>query len=84
MNKFFGVLLYAVAIILILAFIGQLTKFLAVMVSLFRIFSSEFDGSQRVYIVGQVFYWIFHFGIIYLSFKYGSKLFNKKPVQKNS
>ena len=84
MNKFFGVLLYAVAIILIFAFFGQLTKFLTTIFSLSNIFSGELDGGQRGYILGQVSYWVIHFAIIYFAFKYGSKIFNKKPVKKNS
>ena len=82
MKKVLGVFLYVVAIVLTLAFIGQFDKFLAIIISLFKIFSTELNGYQRGLILGSFFYWIIHFTIIYFAFKYGSKFFNNKSVEK--
>ena len=82
MNKIFGVILYIIASLFIIAFVVQLPKFLGAVISLFKIFSSELDGLQRGNIIGTIIYWIIHFAIIYFSFKYGNKLFKRKPVEK--
>ena len=78
MKKILGFFLYLAAIVLTLAFIGQFDKFLAIIISLLKIFSTELDGYQKGVILGSFFYWIIHFAIIYFAFKYGSKFFNKK------
>tara|TARA_R100001369_G_scaffold55222_1_gene82065 strand:- start:844 stop:1092 length:249 start_codon:yes stop_codon:yes gene_type:complete len=81
MNKIFGIILYIIGSLFILAFVGQLPKFLAAIINLFKIFSSELDGLQRGNIIGTIIYWIIHFAIIYFAFKYGSRFFKKKPTQ---
>ena len=81
MNKFFGIILYIIGSLFILAFIGQLTKFIGAIVGLTKIFSSNVDSSQIGYLFGMILYWILHFAIIYFSFKYGTKLFKKKQKQ---
>ena len=81
MNKIFGIILYIIGVLFIIAFVGQLPKFLTAVFGLFKIFSSELDGLQRGNIIGTIIYWIVHFAIIFFSFKYGKKLFKKGPLQ---
>ena len=81
MRKIFGIILYLFGALLILAFVGQITKFISVIVGFFKIFSGDLNGSQIGYSLGQVFYWMLHFAIIYFAFKYGTKLVKKKPVK---
>ncbi len=78
MNKIFGVILYIIGALFILAFVGQIPKFLNAVLNLFKIFSSELDGLQLGNIIGSIIYWIIHIAIIYFAFKYGKKLFKKK------
>lgn len=80
MNKIFGVILYIIGFLFIIAFVGQLPKFLTTIFSLFKIFSGELDGLQRGNIIGSIIYWIFHCAIIFFSFKYGNRLFKKRPI----
>ncbi len=81
MNKFFGILLYIIGALFVLAFVGQLTTFLGSILALTKIFSSEINSSQVGYIIGGLVYWILHFAVIYFAFKYGTKLFKKKQKQ---
>ena len=81
MNKIFGIILYIIGLLFIIAFVSQLTKFITAVFSLFKIFSSELDGLQRGNIIGTIIYWVVHFAIIFFSFKYGKKLFKKKTLE---
>lgn len=80
MNKIFGVILYIIGLLFIIAFVGQLPKFLTAIFGLFKIFSSELDGFKRGNIIGSIIYWILHCTIIFFSFKYGNRLFKKRPI----
>lgn len=84
MNKFFGILLYIVGVLFTLAFIGQLTSFLEIIVGLAKLFSGDLTASQVGYLMGSILYWMVHFAIIFFAFKYGSKLFKKKrPLEQS-
>jgi hypothetical protein len=81
MRKFFGIILYLFGALFILAFVGQIAKFIGAILSFLKIFSVDLNGSQIGYSLGQVFYWMLHFAVIYFAFKYGKKLLKKKPVK---
>jgi len=78
MNKFFGIVLYVIGVLFIIAFIGQIPKFLDAFLNLFKMFSSEINGLERGSIIGQLIYCIIHIAIIYFAFKYGKRIFKKK------
>ncbi|MCF6279853.1 MAG: hypothetical protein L3J14_05835 [Flavobacteriaceae bacterium] len=78
MRKLIGVVLIVVGIILTLSFFGRIMSFLQAIVGLTRVFSSIEDGYETGQILGGVFYWAVHLGLIFITLKYGSKLFKRK------
>ena len=74
MNKFFGVVLYIIGIILILATAANLTKTIASFVAIFHPNSTSFVRGQAL---GYTFGTLLFIALIYFCFKFGNKLFKK-------
>lgn len=74
MKKIWGI----IGIIFVFAAISRITSLISNILGIVKIFNSEISGYQRGQIFGGFLYWIIHFSIIYLSFKYGSRLTKKK------
>jgi len=78
MRKFWGVLLIVIGILFVFIAVGRITSLISNILGIVKIFDSNISAYQRGQIFGGFFYWMIHFGIIYFSLKYGSRLTKKK------
>jgi hypothetical protein len=72
-KKPLGYILIAIAILLTLALIGQLTEFLRALFGIFKIFSGKVDGFQRGQAIGSLIYWVLHIMLTVYLFKVGGR-----------
>lgn len=62
-RKIFGYIFIVVSIILTLAIVGQLAKFLGAIVGVIKIFSGQIDSYQVGQVIGTFIYWVFHISL---------------------
>ena len=79
-KRIFGVVFIILAAILTLAIVGQLPTLFGVLFSFFAIFTGKFEASQVGETIGHVIYWLFHFALTIVLWKYGVR-WVRKPVK---
>jgi hypothetical protein len=62
-RKIFGYIFIVVSIILTLAIVVQLVKFLGAIVGIIKIFSGKLDSYQVGQLIGIFIYWVFHISL---------------------
>jgi hypothetical protein len=62
-RKILGYIFILLAILLTLALVGQLQKFLGALIGVIKIFGSQMDGNQVGQILGTFVYWIIHISL---------------------
>ena len=79
-KRIFGAVFIILAVILTLAIIGQLPTLFGVMFSFFAMFTGKLDASQVGETIGHVIYWIIHFAMTIVLWRYGVR-WVRKPVK---
>lgn len=70
-KRIFGVVFIIIGVILTLAIVGQLPTLFGVVSSFFAMFTGKLDASQVGETIGHMIYWIIHFALTILVWKYG-------------
>lgn len=81
-RKIFGYIFIVVSIILTLAIVGQLTKFLGAIVSIIKIFSGQLDSYQVGLAIGTFIYWVFHISLTIFLWTIGRR-WTKSKIKEN-
>jgi len=79
-KRIFGVIFIILAAILTLAIVGQLPTLFGVLSSFFAMFTDKLDASQAGETIGHVIYWVIHFTLTILLWRYGVR-WARKPVK---
>lgn len=77
-KKIIGYIFIILAITLTLAIIGLLPTLFGVVISFSQIFTGKLNGFQIGEVFGQLIYWIIHFVVTILLWKYGIRWVSKK------
>ena len=78
-RRFFGIIFILLAVLLTLAFLGQMPEVFRITRRFFNIFTGRMNGSQVGEVTGHIIYWIFHVGATIALWSYGLKWVRKKP-----
>ena len=79
-KRIFGIVFISLAAILTLAIVGQLPTLFGVLFSFFAIFTGKLDAYQVGKTMGNVIYWVIHFVLTILFWRYGVR-WSRKPVK---
>ena len=77
MNKVIGIILYIIGTLFILAFMGQIFKFITAIMGVTQLLSDNTNSYNAGVIIGSIVYWILHITVVYLCFKYGRTYYKK-------
>lgn len=72
-RKILGYIFILLAILLIIAFIGQITKAFAAIVGFFVIFTGRLSVDDVGYAIGHFVYWVIHILAIFFLVKYARR-----------
>lgn len=81
-KKIFGYILIVVSFVLLLAIIGQLSKFFEAIIGLIKIFSGSLDSYKVGQVIGTFIYWVFHISLTIFLWNIGRR-WTKTPKTKN-
>lgn len=77
-KKILGSVFIVLAILLILTIVGQLTKVIAAIAGMIKIFTGSLDSHQTGEVVGVIIYWVAHFAATFALWKFGIKWIKNK------
>ena len=80
-RKIFGYVFIVVSIILTLAIVGQLAKFLDAIVRIFKVFSGQLDSYQVGQVIGTFIYWVFHISLTIFLWTIGRRWIKNKTTK---
>lgn len=67
--------------LLVLAVVGQMPALFQDVLGVFAIFSGRLDAYAAGRTMGHLFYWVLHFGLMYVLWQYGRQ-WTKAPVKR--
>jgi len=79
-RKIFGYIFVAVAIILSIAIVGQISAILKLIFNIFKMFTGTLDSYAIGLTLGSLCYWIFHIGVTILLWTSGRKRIKKVSI----